>query len=111
MKNIKKADLQTFLNKTERMLLDANYRRTVESDKSMTYEWTKQTEWGTLLLNPCNDYPSSVYSIFGRFADISRANEILLLFGGNTYSGKCNIHTFESEIAIDQLKQLISAVN
>ena len=111
MKHIKKADLQSFLNKTERMLLNAHYKRTVESDKAMGYEWIRQTEWGTLLLRPDNDHPTSVYSIFGRFTDITKANEILLLFGGNAYSGKCNIHTFEHDNAINQLGHLINAVN
>lgn len=108
---MKKQDLKAFLNKTERILLDAQFKRTVESDKAYGYEWIKDTKYGIFMLNPDNDNTSKIYSIFGRFTDPPKADYILAIQGGNPYSGKCNIHGMDKDYVICKLENLIKAVS
>ena len=42
------------------------------------------------------DYKSGVLSLFGRFEDAKRAEPILREWGGNTFSGKLNLHDSEA---------------
>jgi hypothetical protein len=103
-----------FLKRTERILLGAGFKRTVESDKYLLYEWVKETKFGTVYFRPDNDPKSPVYSIFGKFKNTDLANEILVNNNGNTYSGKCNIHEFAEngpELPCEQLELLIQKLN
>ena len=104
-----KAELKVFLQDTERILLNNKYRRTtIDLKHHLGYEWHKDTKYGKLYINP-NNATSKVYSIFGRFDDPVKAKDILTLFGGNIYSGKCNIHTTDKDEAIRQLNHLVQA--
>jgi hypothetical protein len=103
-----------FLKRTERILLDAGFKRTVESEKYNRYEWKKETKFGTVYFRPDNDPKSQLYSIFGFFENVELANEILINNNGNTYSGKCNIHELSAygpEYPCEQLLSLIQKLN
>jgi len=103
-----------FLKRTERILLDAGFKRTVESDKYNRYEWKKETKFGTVYFRPDNDPKSQLYSIFGFFENTNLAKEILNGGAGNAYSGKYNIHEYCAggpELPCKQLELLIQKLN
>jgi len=110
MRKIKKSELKDFLSKAERMLLDRKYKRTIESDHPGNYEWIKETDFGVLLFYPENCGDSGIYSVFCRFEDPQKAIDILKMFGGNTYSGKCNFHFSEKDVILHNFDRLLSMV-
>jgi hypothetical protein len=88
-----KTNAQLFLKRTEQILIDNQFRKTNSSDDWVIYPWVRDTKFGKVYFNPDNDPKSEVHSIFGRFENPVLAKEILRDFNGNTFSGKCNIHT------------------
>jgi len=89
MSKIGKANMKIFLNKTERILLNYQFQRTLDSDKFRSYEWVKQTKnFGKVYFRPDNDSDSSIYSVFGMFEQ----PELTKDFECNHNSGKYNLH-------------------
>lgn len=56
------------------------------------YNWSKTTKYGLLSVKLDNEPRIGLFTIWQRFENVTKANEILKLMAGNQYSGKCNIH-------------------
>ena len=107
---MKKAELKTFINETEKLLLNNDFKKILDMRDYYSYAWSKETKYGPLLVRPDNDFPTKVYSIFCRFENVTKAINILRMFAGNPYSGKCNFHTFEYDDIIFQFEHFLTAI-
>jgi hypothetical protein len=106
---MKKAELKQFLSVTERMLLDNGFKRTVVSDNAGRYEWIKYTKFGRLLVDPDNQ-TGKIYSIFCRFDDEWMAIDVLRMFDGNLWSGKCNFHSSDYDTIIHNFDHFLATI-
>jgi len=112
MKKIGKKNTDKFLRLLDRILLDANFKRTITSDKfNSMYEWVKDTEnFGKIYFDPDNDSDSRIFSIFGRFEDVDKCKNINQ-HNINPYSGKCNFHSTDMESIIKGFENFLLIIN
>ena len=91
-----------FTAKLEAILQSNTFAR---NDAKYGYNWEKVTKYGLILVNSrFNDSGSQIYSIMCRFEDEKRTAEMLKSWGGNTWSGKCNFHSTDSETILRQFE-------
>lgn len=109
MKNILKSDAMDFINKVEKMLKKAKLKEIKSYTTMKNYELITNNlgrlEIHTELWEHMKG--SSIYSIYICFDEPEKvlSNSCIQC---NKFSGKCNIHSSNKEMALNELKELLS---
>jgi hypothetical protein len=117
MKKISKKNMALFLKSIEKILIDANFRATDNTDYFKSrYNWVKETkDFGKVYFKPDNDNDTEIYSIFGMFENIEKCKNINInlidIFDINPYSGKCNFHNKNIDAVIYMFSRLLHYIN
>jgi hypothetical protein len=109
MKKIKKADLKKFVDTCNNLLLSNGFVEIPKSQSYRPYQFAKITRYGTFVVSP-DKLSGYCYSVFGCFSDRTLrpdTKEFLKRYNGNAFSGKCNIHEYNSEQALSALENLL----
>ena len=108
MRKVAKGNQEIFNKEIETLMLGYGAKETARTDRFIA--WELETKAGLLTIN-LPTYPSYGFTVFSRFAEPEKANEVLgkdLCL--NEYSGKYNFHT--GNVLKKQIKtELIFAVD
>jgi ribosomal silencing factor RsfS len=97
---------EAFNKQVEKLLVQSG-AQTNNTKLTSMYKWQLQTKFGVLILNVFEPCKSSVFSVFGMFADYEQHEEQLK---GITNHWKWNIHAYESGQALSELQRRIKTV-
>jgi len=108
MKKITRDRLQTFNNKVIQLI---KHHGAVDSNLS-GYDYKIETEelgnFHIKIEDEDMGGRSVIYSIYGRFEDVNKAYNYLVMAGGNIYNGKLNYHDYESDSCISRLETMLN---
>jgi len=107
MRKISASKIKLFNKRVKALLDEHGFEKNTFSFRY--YEYRKETKYGTLHVKIDSD-SSYVFSVFAIFIEPDLAKPVLIELGGNTYSGKCNTHSYDMEEAIRGLTNLLNAI-
>jgi hypothetical protein len=101
-KKITKKNMEKFFKHVKELLTEFN----AKDGGHLLYKWTIESPVGDLYitLHDSDLKGSTLYSIYTLFEDPQAASKY---FDCNSYSGKCNIHTFDMDQALRQFHVML----